>query len=53
VGRNVDEVLRLVQAFQYVDEHGEVLHIPPPPTRSVCSWRAGLTSCNIMSRCAP
>lgn len=24
VGRNVDEVLRLVQAFQYVDEHGEV-----------------------------
>ena len=29
VGRNVDEVLRLVQAFQYVDQHGEVLHIPP------------------------
>jgi alkyl hydroperoxide reductase subunit AhpC len=24
VGRNVDEVLRLVQAFQYTDEHGEV-----------------------------
>ena len=24
VGRNVDEYLRLVQAFQYVDEHGEV-----------------------------
>ncbi|KAM3147696.1 Peroxiredoxin-2 [Paramecium bursaria] len=24
VGRSVDEVLRLVQAFQYVDEHGEV-----------------------------
>jgi alkyl hydroperoxide reductase subunit AhpC len=24
VGRNVDETLRLVQAFQYVDEHGEV-----------------------------
>jgi alkyl hydroperoxide reductase subunit AhpC len=24
VGRNVDEVLRLVKAFQYVDEHGEV-----------------------------
>lgn len=23
VGRNVDETLRLVQAFQYVDEHGE------------------------------
>jgi alkyl hydroperoxide reductase subunit AhpC len=35
VGRNVDEVLRLVQAFQYVGEHGEVLHIPPPP-RVVC-----------------
>ncbi len=24
VGRNVDETLRLVQAFQYVDKHGEV-----------------------------
>jgi len=24
VGRNVDEVLRLVKAFQYVDQHGEV-----------------------------
>ena len=24
VGRNVDEALRLVQAIQYVDEHGEV-----------------------------
>ena len=24
VGRNVDEVLRLVQAFQYADEYGEV-----------------------------
>ena len=24
VGRNTDEILRLVQAFQYTDEHGEV-----------------------------
>ena len=24
VGRSVDEVLRLVKAFQYTDEHGEV-----------------------------
>ena len=24
VGRNVDETLRLLQAFQYADEHGEV-----------------------------
>jgi len=24
VGRNVDEVLRLVEAFQYTDKHGEV-----------------------------
>jgi alkyl hydroperoxide reductase subunit AhpC len=24
VGRNVDEVLRLVKGYQYTDEHGEV-----------------------------
>ncbi len=24
VGRDVDETLRLVQAFQFTDEHGEV-----------------------------
>ena len=24
VGRNVEEVLRLVQAFQFADEHGQV-----------------------------
>jgi len=24
VGRNVDEVLRLVEGFQYVEKHGEV-----------------------------
>ena len=24
VGRNVDEVMRLVQAFQFIDEHGDV-----------------------------
>eukprot|EP01017_Pseudomicrothorax_dubius_P022331 TRINITY_DN2413_c0_g1_i3.p1 TRINITY_DN2413_c0_g1~~TRINITY_DN2413_c0_g1_i3.p1 ORF type:complete len:114 (-),score=43.91 TRINITY_DN2413_c0_g1_i3:149-490(-) len=24
VGRNVEEVLRMVEAFQYADEHGEV-----------------------------
>eukprot|EP01064_Diplonema_japonicum_P003209 TRINITY_DN120_c0_g1_i1.p1 TRINITY_DN120_c0_g1~~TRINITY_DN120_c0_g1_i1.p1 ORF type:complete len:201 (+),score=85.26 TRINITY_DN120_c0_g1_i1:67-669(+) len=32
VGRNVDEVLRVVQAFQYNDEHGEV--VP-------CGWKPG------------
>jgi alkyl hydroperoxide reductase subunit AhpC len=25
VGRSVDETLRLVQAFQYTDKHGEVI----------------------------
>ncbi|KAL7051205.1 hypothetical protein ACKWTF_004379 [Chironomus riparius] len=45
VGRNVDEVLRLVQAFQFTDEHGEVCPanwnpktnsatMVPDPTRS-------------------
>lgn len=24
VGRNVDEILRLIKAFQFVEEHGEV-----------------------------
>jgi peroxiredoxin 1 len=24
VGRDIDEILRLVQAFQFTDEHGEV-----------------------------
>ena len=24
VGRNVDEIIRLIQAFQFVEEHGEV-----------------------------
>ena len=24
VGRNVDEILRLVQGYQYTDKHGEV-----------------------------
>jgi alkyl hydroperoxide reductase subunit AhpC len=28
VGRSVDEALRLVQAFQYTDEHGEGEWIP-------------------------
>lgn len=32
VGRSVDEVLRLVQAFQFTDEHGEVCP---------ASWRPG------------
>jgi len=38
VGRNVDEALRLVQAFQYVDEHGE----------EVCpiNWKPGSATMN-------
>jgi alkyl hydroperoxide reductase subunit AhpC len=37
VGRSVDEVLRLIQAFQYVEKHGEVwcvlaCHCPPKDT---------------------
>jgi alkyl hydroperoxide reductase subunit AhpC len=35
VGRNVDEILRLIKAFQFVDKHGEVCPanwIPGDPT---------------------
>ena len=32
VGRNVEEVLRLVDAFKFTDEHGEVCH---------ANWRPG------------
>ena len=28
VGRSVDEVLRLVQAFQFTDKHGEGRELP-------------------------
>jgi len=37
VGRNVDEVLRLVQAFQFVDEHGEVCPV---------GWKPGSLTMN-------
>ena len=30
VGRSVDEVLRLIQAFQYHEKHGEVWWVHPP-----------------------
>ena len=39
VGRSVDETLRLVQAFQYTDEHGEVCPAgwkPGKETVSLC-----------------
>jgi alkyl hydroperoxide reductase subunit AhpC len=39
VGRNVDETLRLIKAFQFVDEHGEVCPAnwqPGDPTIDVC-----------------
>ena len=28
VGRSVDETLRLIKAFQFVEKHGEVRHWP-------------------------
>ena len=37
VGRSVDEVLRLVQAFQFVDKHGEVCPATwTPGAKTVC-----------------
>ena len=52
VGRSVDEALRLVQAFQYTDEHGEGeqthpftcvhmwVHMQPLCHAHICSWSA-------------
>jgi len=37
VGRNIDEVLRLVQAFQYTDKYGEVCP---------ASWEPGASTIN-------
>ena len=39
VGRSVDETLRLVQAFQYTDKHGE----GPAPLRSTPSTEHSIT----------
>ena len=42
VGRSVDETLRLVKAFQFVAEHGEVCPAgwnPDSPTVSRCAAR--------------
>jgi hypothetical protein len=39
VGRNVEEVIRLVKAFRFVDEHGEVCPANwTPGAASVCTW---------------
>lgn len=41
VGRSVDETLRLVQAFQYTDNHGEVCPAgwkPGQDTVSICNY---------------
>jgi peroxiredoxin 2/4 len=38
VGRNVEEVIRLVKAFRFVDEHGEVCPANwTPGAASVCT----------------
>ena len=42
VGRNVDEALRTVQAFQFVDEHGEVCPANwKPGTKTINPAKAG------------
>jgi peroxiredoxin (alkyl hydroperoxide reductase subunit C) len=38
VGRNVDEVLRLVKAFQFVDKHGEVCPASWKPGDPTVIW---------------
>jgi len=37
VGRNVDEVLRLVKAFKFTDEHGEVCPVNWTPGANTVS----------------
>ncbi|KAF7251280.1 Peroxiredoxin-4 [Varanus komodoensis] len=39
VGRSVDETLRLVQAFQYTDKHGEVGNVTTKPKTSIETCR--------------
>lgn len=39
VGRSVDETLRLVQAFQYTDKHGEVCPAGWKPGQDTVSFR--------------
>ena len=45
VGRNVDEVLRLVQAYQFADKHGEVCPVNWKPGKATVRqrWREGET----------
>ena len=38
VGRSVDEVLRLIQAFQYVEKHGEVCPAGWKPGQKTVRW---------------
>ena len=41
VGRSVDEVMRLVQAFQFTDEHGEVCPSNWKPGKKTMKPEAG------------
>ena len=42
VGRDVDETLRLVQAFQFTDKHGEVSDILPADSKTANSGNTNL-----------
>lgn len=48
VGRSVDEVLRLVQAFQYVEKHGEVC--PAGWTPGKATMKPGAASSEYFSK---
>lgn len=51
VGRSVDETLRLVQAFQYTDEHGEVCPAGWKPGQDTVSYSNTFVIFNFWNKC--
>ena len=52
VGRSVDEALRLVQAFQYTDEHGEGEQTPSHVCPHVGTYAAPVSCTHMFTACS-